>query len=160
MMNGYLDEPGATRAVFDGGWFHTGDLGRVDEEGFLYLVGRAKDMIRRSGENVSAFEVEQAVERHPGVELAACVAVPDDVRGEEVKVYVVLKDPQPGPELLEAGLIEHCAGLLARFKVPRYWEYRSGLPLTQSNKVAKSVLVAESEDPRAGSWDAVERVWR
>jgi crotonobetaine/carnitine-CoA ligase len=160
MMDGYLDDPAANAAAFNRGWFCTGDLGRMDEDGYLYLVGRAKDMIRRAGENVSAFEVEQAIELHPDVELVACVPVPDEIRGEEIKAYVVLKARWDDLDLQERELPEHCARLLAKFKVPRFWEYRPSLPVTQSNKVAKAALLSESDDLRTGAWDSVERTWR
>lgn len=110
-------------------------------------------MIRRSGENVSADEVERALLQHPGVKLAAVVAVPDELRGEEIKAYVV-----PSAELQPDELAEHCATKLAYFKVPRYWSIVDDLPLTASERVAKGQLRAE--DPLTGAYDRVERVWR
>jgi crotonobetaine/carnitine-CoA ligase len=151
-MDRYEADPDATAAAFRGGWFHTGDLGRMDEAGRVYLVGRLKDMIRRAGENVSAREVEDVLLTHPDVRLAAVVAVPDDLRGEEVKAYVAALDR---PELV-AELAEHCRQRLARFKVPRYWEVCDDLPVTASHRVAKARLI-----PVPGrTWDRVEGVWR
>jgi carnitine-CoA ligase len=129
MFDGYLGHPPPWRD----GWFPTGDLARVDEHGRVYHLGRLKDMIRRGGENVAAAEVEQVLMDHPQVTLAAVVAVPDDLRGEEVKAYVV--------GTATAGeLRDWCAGRLASFKVPRYWEFRDDLPRTPSERVAKQQL--------------------
>lgn len=130
MMDGYLGHP----SPFDGGWFPTGDLARYDDAGRLYLVGRLKDMIRRSGENIAAREVEDVLLAHPAVRLAAVVGVPDEIRGEEVKAYVVA--PGVSADELEAW----CGDRLAAFKVPRLWEFRDDLPLTASHRVEKSKL--------------------
>ncbi|MCP3818170.1 AMP-binding protein [Streptomyces sp. A3M-1-3] len=153
LMDGYLGRPEATAEAFRGGWFHTGDLGRMDELGNVYHLGRTKDMIRRSGENISATEVEEVLQLHPAVHTAAVVAVPDELRGEEVKAYLV-GDPVE-PEELAA----HCLEQMAYFKVPRYWEFREALPLTASERVAKGELLA-ADNLLAGSYDRVEKVWR
>ncbi len=129
MMQGYDGLP----SPFDDGWFATGDLARLDEHGRVYLVGRKKDMIRRSGENVAAQEVEAVLTSHPAVRLAAVLGVPDEVRGEEVKAFVV---GDVGEEELRAW----CAERLAPFKVPRYWDFRDDLPRTASERVAKELL--------------------
>jgi crotonobetaine/carnitine-CoA ligase len=130
MMEGYLgrDSP------FVDGWFPTGDLARLDDEGRVYLTGRLKDMIRRSGENIAAREVEDVLLTHPAVRLAAVVGVPDEIRGEEVKAYVVA----PGSTFEE--LDAWCRSRLAGFKVPRFWEFRDDLPLTASLRVEKAKL--------------------
>lgn len=130
MMTGYLGQP----SPFRDGWFATGDLVRRDADGLVYYVGRIKDMIRRSGENIAAAEVEEVLQQHPAVRLAAVVAVPDALRGEEVKAYVVATGVGP------VELAAFCAERLAYFKVPRYWEFRAELPLTASERVAKSEL--------------------
>lgn len=160
MMDGYYRNPEATEKAFRAGWFHTEDLARMDELGRVYYSGRKKGRIRRSGENISAEEVEGALESHPGVQAAACVPVPDDIRGEEVKAYVV---PQPG-EVTESVdpqmLAQFCSERLAYFKVPRYWEYRHDLPRTPSERVARHVLRDEKEDLREGAYDLSEEVWR
>ncbi|TVT53609.1 ATP-dependent acyl-CoA ligase [Amycolatopsis rhizosphaerae] len=135
LMHGYHDDPEATARAFRGGWFHTGDLARMDERGRIFYLGRTKDMIRRSGENISADEVERALLLHPAVRLAAVVAVPDELRGEEVKAFVVLDDKAEPDELAE-----FCADKLAYFKVPRYWAIADSLPLTPSERVAKGEL--------------------
>ncbi|MCE7002901.1 AMP-binding protein [Kibdelosporangium philippinense] len=129
MMDGYLGKPD----VFDDGWFHTGDLARIDEDGRVYHLGRIKDMIRRSGENIAAHEVEEVLMSHPAVRLAAVVGVPDEIRGEEVKAFIV-------GDVTEAELTEFCSDRLASFKVPRYWEFRTDLPRTASERVAKERL--------------------
>jgi carnitine-CoA ligase len=129
MMDGYLGMP----SVLRDGWFPTGDLARIDEQGRVYHLGRIKDMIRRSGENIAAYEVEEVLLSHPAVTLAAVVGVPDEIRGEEVKAFVV-------GAVGEAELAEYCAERLASFKVPRYWEFREELPMTPSERVAKQLL--------------------
>jgi carnitine-CoA ligase len=130
MMDGYLGHPDP----FVDGWFPTGDLARLDEQGRIYLEGRLKDMIRRSGENIAAREVEDVLLAHPAVRLAAVVGVPDEIRGEEVKAYVVA--PGSSAEALSAW----CGERLAAFKVPSRWEFRDDLPLTASHRVEKAKL--------------------
>ncbi|WP_207890282.1 ATP-dependent acyl-CoA ligase [Rubrobacter taiwanensis] len=160
MMDGYYRMPEETAEAFRNGWFHTGDLARMDEEGRIYYVGRKKARIRRSGENVSAEEVEGALESHPEVRSAACIPVPDEIRGEEIKAYIVLR-PGASPESVPPQeLAEFCSEKLAYFKVPRYWEYREELPRTPSERVARHLLQREKEDLRAGSYDRVDGVWR
>ncbi|MEV7096000.1 ATP-dependent acyl-CoA ligase [Amycolatopsis sp. NPDC051045] len=154
LMHGYHDDPAATAKAFENGWFHTGDLARMDAAGRVYYVGRTKDMIRRSGENVSADEVERALLLHPAVRLAAVVAVPDELRGEEIKAYVVCDGDRPDP----AELAAFCAGKLAYFKVPRFWTFAGELPMTPSERVAKGEL-RKVADPRAGCWDAKAEAW-
>ncbi len=129
MMDGYLGLP----SVLRDGWFPTGDLARLDDQGRVYHLGRIKDMIRRSGENIAAHEVEEVLLSHPAVSLAAVVGVPDEIRGEEVKAFVV-------GAVSEVELAAYCAERLASFKVPRYWEFRDDLPRTPSERVAKQLL--------------------
>ncbi|HVV11704.1 AMP-binding protein [Amycolatopsis sp.] len=150
LMHGYYQDPEATARAFRNGWFHTGDLATMDVHGRIFYVGRTKDMIRRSGENISADEVERALLLHPAVRLAGVVAVPDELRGEEVKAFVVLA---AGAEPEE--LAEFCAGKLAYFKVPRYWTLADSLPLTPSERVAKAQL-RESSLP---TYDRVRHTW-
>jgi crotonobetaine/carnitine-CoA ligase len=135
MMDGYLNDPEATARAMRDGWFHTGDLGRMDSAGRVYHTGRLKDMIRRSGENVAAREVEEVLLIHPAVRLVAVTAVPDEIRGEEVKAYYVAES-DPGA----AELVEFCRARLAAFKVPRYWQAADDLPRTDSQRVAKARL--------------------
>ncbi|GAA1773021.1 ATP-dependent acyl-CoA ligase [Nocardioides hankookensis] len=130
MMTGYLGQPDP----FVDGWFPTGDLARLDDQGRVYLAGRLKDMIRRSGENIAAREVEDVLLTHPAVRLAAVVGVPDEIRGEEVKAYVV------APGTTSDDLTAWAAARLASFKVPSVWEFRDDLPLTASHRVEKAAL--------------------
>ncbi|HYV58614.1 MAG TPA: class I adenylate-forming enzyme family protein [Acidimicrobiia bacterium] len=139
MRRGYWNRPDATaEAITADGWFRSGDIGRFDEDGFLYLVDRAKDMIIRGGENVYCVEVEQALFEHADVVDAAVVGVPHKVLGEEVKAVVQLKpDSTVGAEELRA----HCAARLANFKVPQYVELRDEpLPRNPAGKVLKNLL--------------------
>jgi carnitine-CoA ligase len=158
MMDGYYNNPAATNFAFRGGWFHTGDLVRQDGAGRISYVGRLKDMIRRSGENISSAEVEGVVMEHPTVTGAACVPVPDDLRGEEIKVYVVLREAssQPDPKALAA----FCSERLAYFKVPRYWAFVDDLPRTPSERVAKGALVEGVQDLRNQAFDIIDGTWR
>jgi crotonobetaine/carnitine-CoA ligase len=157
MMDGYFKNEEATAEIFRGGWLHTGDLVRRDEAGRFFYVGRKKEMIRRSGENISAAEVEETIASHPAVRMAACVPVPDEIRGEEVKAYVVLRE---GATAEPAEINAHCEARLAYFKVPRYWTFVDDLPRTPSERIAKHVLVSGVDDLRAGAWDRVDDVWR
>ena len=141
MMLGYHNRQEANAELFlPGGWFRTGDLVRVDSAGLWYYEGRIKDMVRRSGENISSAEVEMVVASMPGVEHAAVVPIPDSLRDEEVKVIVV---PKPGAQLTAADVVAWAATGLAAFKVPRYVEFREALPFTPSGKVQKGALRAE-----------------
>ena len=116
-------------------------------------------MIRRAGENISAAEVEEVIALHPGVRMAACVPVADEIRGEEVKAYVVLADGH-GPETVPPEtLAAFCSERLAYFKVPRYWAYRGDFPRTPSERVRKEVLTAEESDLRVGAYDRVAGCW-
>ncbi len=151
--DGYLDSPSNT---IGNGWYVTGDLACWDSDGFVHFAGREKDIIRRSGENVSAAQVEQAVQNHPDVRLCACVPVADDVRGEEIKAYVVLG---PGGSATVEELVAHTRERLAYFKVPRYWEFRAELPLTPSEKIAKGELRQEPQESLGRCYDAVDEVW-
>ncbi|RNB79744.1 acyl-CoA synthetase [Brevibacillus fluminis] len=160
MMDGYYKNEEATKEVFRNGWFHTGDLVRVDENGMFYYVGRKKDMIRRGGENISAVEVEEAIMTHECVNLAACISVDDELRGEEVKVYIVSSEPVPDKDEYVQNIIQYCEQKLASFKIPRYWELKDSLPLTPSERIAKHVLKQEKEDLRMESYDRIDQMWR
>jgi acyl-coenzyme A synthetase/AMP-(fatty) acid ligase len=144
ILQGYYNRPDATGAAFHGDWFRTGDLFRMDERGYFYIVGRIKDTIRRSGENIAAREVESVLTSFENVAEAAVVPVKDETRGEEIKALIVWKDGVSGSEADIAGLIEHCWQNLAPFKVPRFFQARASLPKTGSNKIAKHVLLSES----------------
>jgi crotonobetaine/carnitine-CoA ligase len=158
ILKGYWNKPEANAAAFPGeGWFRTGDLFRRDERGFHTIVGRVKDMIRRSGENIAAREVEAVLLQLDAVQEAAVIPVPDADRGQEVKACLVLKPGLTPADLPAEAVFAHCAAGLARFKVPRFLEYRASLPKTPSEKIAKHVLLAERADLRAGAIDRLAR---
>jgi crotonobetaine/carnitine-CoA ligase len=154
LMEGYHRDPQATAQFFRNGWAHTGDLGVRDEEGFLYLRGRRKEMIRRGGENISPTQIEFALSDHPDVMECAVAAVPDLDMGEEIKAYVVLR---AGSAVDAAELASHLVDRLATFKVPRYWEFRASLPHTPSERVAKHELEEGRPDFRQDSVDLKRR---
>jgi len=133
---GYWNNPEATAQWMRDGWAHTGDLMRQDDQGYYYLVGRIKDMIRRGGENIAAGEVEAVLCEHPAVRNAACVAVPDAIRGEEVLAFIQPTADPPEPERL----LDHCRQRLAAFKVPRYFSFVPYFPLTPSQRIEKHKL--------------------
>ncbi|HEX5294644.1 MAG TPA: AMP-binding protein [Streptosporangiaceae bacterium] len=152
LMRGYLNRPDVTAETWRGGWLHTGDLGRRDDRGYLYFQGRMKDIIRRAGENIAAAEVETVLRSHPGVLEVAAVPTPDGLRGEEVKVHVLLADGQTPESVSPADLIAFSADRLARYKVPRFVEYRVGdFDRTPSMRVKKESLDRSSDSDRV--WD-------
>lgn len=148
LMQGYYGMPEATLAAFKDLWFHTGDLLRQDADGYMYFVGRTKDIVRRRGENISAAEVEMGIETHPDVLESAVFGVPSDMTEEEVMACVVLR---PGSSLTPADLAQHCSERMARFMVPRYVRLLPALPKTPTDKVEKFRLQAEGIAP--GIWD-------
>ncbi|MFF9479883.1 AMP-binding protein [Streptomyces sp. NPDC014733] len=137
LMAGYLGDPGATAEALGGGWLRTGDHVRVDTDGFVHFVDRGKDVIKRAGENVSSSEIERVVNAHPAVFESAVVGVPDPIRDETVKVFVVLNGQH---HFTEGQLIEWCAARLASFKVPGCVEVVEGLPRTSVGKIRKHLL--------------------
>lgn len=141
VARGYFNNPEATAASFSDGWFHTGDLGRLDEDGFLYVVDRLKDVVIRGGENVYAAEVEAALYEHPEVIEAAIIGLPDESLGEQVAAVVRLR---PGAGLTVEQLRSHVADRLAAFKVPSTVVFRDGeLPRNAAGKVLKRELKEE-----------------
>ncbi|MGH9900427.1 MAG: ATP-dependent acyl-CoA ligase [Pyrinomonadaceae bacterium] len=150
MMSGYYKMPEATLEAFRNLWFHTGDLGYLDEDGFLYYVGRKKDAIRRRGENISAYEIESVVNQHPSVLESAAVAVPSELGEDDVRIVVV---PRPGAEPDPEELVRYCESRMAYFMVPRYVEFRDSLPKNPSQRIEKYKLRAEGLSESA--WDRV-----
>jgi fatty-acyl-CoA synthase len=137
-MDGYYKEPKATEAVMTDGWFHTGDMAVWDEESYIHIVDRKKDIIISGGENISSIEVEKAIFAHPAVLECAVVAAPDAKWGEVPAALVVLK---PGAQLAAEELTEYLAARLARFKLPRAIEFVEGaLPKTGTGKIVKRTL--------------------
>jgi crotonobetaine/carnitine-CoA ligase len=158
LMRGYLNRPEATAETMRGGWLHTGDLGRRDGRGFLYFQGRIKDIIRRLGENIAATEVENVLRSHPKVLEVAAVPVPDELRGEEVKAHVLLTDGETASSCPPDALIAFCAERLARYKVPRFIEYRTtDFDRTPSMRVKKEQLDRSAGD-RPRVWDREEQL--
>ena len=151
---GYLGDAEATVRAWRNLWFHTGDRVVRDPDGWFRFVDRAKDAIRRRGENISSWEVEQALLTHPDVEAAAVVGVPSDLGEEEVLAFVV---PRNAAELEPLQLLRHLEGRIAYFAVPRYVELVGELPLTENGKVRKAAL--RERGVRAGTWDRESVGW-
>lgn len=160
IMWGYYKRPAANAEVFNGSWFRTGDYFRQDEDGYFYIVGRMKDMVKRSGENIAAREVESVLSGIEGIVEAAVIPVPDARRGEEVKAYIRLREDMRWQDLPPEKIVESCAVHLAPFKVPRYITYVDDFPRTASRKIAKQQLKQEVSDLTAGAFDRLEGVWR
>ncbi len=138
VIKGYINRPEATASTSTDGWLHTGDVARIDEDGFIYIVDRKKDMVLRGGENIYCAEVESSIYRHNAVAECCVFGVPDDRLGEEVGVAVVAK---PGEALSPEALREHCAAIMAKHKVPRYiWMLDEPLPRNASGKFLKREL--------------------
>ncbi len=137
VLKSYWEQPDATAAALDGGWFHTGDGGFIDDEAHLQIVDRKKDVIISGGENVSSIEVEDTLHSHEAVAEVAVIGVPDEKWGETVKALVVLA---PGAEAAEQDLIDHCRDRLAHFKCPTSVEIRDELPRTATGKLQKFKL--------------------
>lgn len=137
VMKGYWNRPDETANVFHAdGFLRTGDLGYIDQKGFVFLVDRKKDMILVSGFNVYPNEVEEAVAMHPGIVDVAAIGVPDEHSGEAVKIFVVRKDPR----VTERDLIEHCRTVLTGYKIPKHVEFRDDLPRTNVGKILRRAL--------------------
>lgn len=137
VMKGYYRRPEATSEAMQDGWFYTGDVGRFDERGNLFLVDRVKDMIIRGGYNVYPRELEEVIQTHPAVSLVSVVGVPDEQYGEDVKAFVILNE---GAKLGEADLIAWCRERMAAYKYPRSIEFRDTLPMTATGKILKRKL--------------------
>lgn len=141
VMKGYWNNPEATEEVLKDGWLLTGDMGKMDEDGYFYVVDRKKDVIIAGGFNIYPREIEEVLFEHPDIVEAAVIGVPDDYRGETVKAVIV---PKPGAKLDEKQLDEYCRKHLAAFKVPRIYEFREELPKSVIGKVLKRQLVEEA----------------
>lgn len=136
----YLKDPEASAEAWSGGWFHTGDIVRRDAEGFMYFIDRKKNVIRRSGENISAVEVESVLRQHPALQAVAVAATPDPVRGDEVLALVVARDPGADKVASAASIVEFCLTQLAYYKAPGYVAFVDQLPLTTSQKIQRGTL--------------------
>lgn len=139
MFNQYYKMPTETVSAFHNLWFHTGDRGRMDADGYFYFIDRMKDAIRRRGENISSWEVEKVLNTHPKVLETAVIGTPSALTEEEVLVAVVLRE---GESLLPVDLLDFCQGRIAHFAVPRYVRFLTALPRTPSQRVEKYKLRA------------------
>ena len=142
VMKGYWNRPEETEMVLHNGWLYTGDLARMDEDGFFFIVDRKKDMIIAGGFNIYPRDVEEVLYEHPKVKEAVCYGVPDPYRGQTVKVAIVLKE---GESATEEEIIEFCRSRLARYKIPKLIEFRDSLPKSLIGKVLRRVLMEEDE---------------
>jgi crotonobetaine/carnitine-CoA ligase len=151
ITSGYYNFPEATVETFRNLWFHTGDLAYRDDDGYYFFVDRKKDSIRRRGENVSAYEVERALNAHEAVLESAAIAVPAELGDDEIKACVV---PRPGARVSPEELLTFCDERLPRFMVPRYVEFLEELPKTATEKIEKYRLRAEGDRGiTPGTWD-------
>jgi acyl-CoA synthetase (AMP-forming)/AMP-acid ligase II len=147
-MREYWNKPEATEEVFAGGWYHSGDAGYLDTDGYLFLVDRVKDMIVTGGENVYSAEVEGAIGTHGAVAQVAVIGIPHDIWGEQVHAIVVLNE---GAAVTEEDLIDHARESIAGYKLPKSVEFRTEpLPLSGAMKVLKREL-------RAPYWEGRDR---
>jgi long-chain acyl-CoA synthetase len=140
ILSGYYKNPEATAQAFRGGWFHTGDIGYRDPEGFYYIVDRKSDMIIRGGENIYPREIDEVLYRHPAVAAAATIGVPDPLYGEEVAAFIVLKD---GAQTSEAEVIEYCRAHLADYKCPKSVRIVKDIPKGPTGKLLKRELARQ-----------------
>ena len=146
-MEGYYKMPDKTEEAMDGGWFHTGDRGYQDEEGYLYFCDRIKQCIRRRGENISSWEIEKVVNNHQKVLESAAIGVPSEVGEEDVKLYVIVKQ---GETMSHEEIIDWCQERMAYFMVPRYVQFRESFPKTATERIQKFKL---QEEGIGAAWD-------
>jgi len=149
VMPGYWNDPeGTQRSIDEDGWMHSGDLAVMDDDGYVRIVGRIKDMIIRGGENISPREIEECLHTVPGVSQAQVIGIPCPRYGEEVMAWVKLRD---GAAVSEAELIAHCRRHLAHIKTPRHWRFVDAFPMTVTGKVQKYRMREIAMAERAGS---------
>ncbi|MDP9997892.1 AMP-binding protein [Pseudarthrobacter sulfonivorans] len=143
VMKGYWDQPDKTAEAIDAdGWMHTGDLARMDQDGYVVMEGRIKDMVIRGGENIYPREIEEFLFTHPAIQDVQVIGVPDDTYGEELMACIILK---PGAEPLDtAAVADFCRGKLAHYKIPRYVDVRESFPMTVSGKIRKVEMREEA----------------
>ncbi|MEX2520238.1 MAG: AMP-binding protein [Paracoccaceae bacterium] len=152
-FSGYLNKPEATEEAWLGGWFHTGDTMSMDESGTIFFIDRAKNIIRRAGENIAAAEVENCLFEDERVAAVACVAAPDEIREEEVLACVVLAEGVAADAATARALFDHAFARLAYFKPPGWVRFMAALPVTGTQKVLKHKIFPEGADPRDGAFD-------
>ncbi|HPG02313.1 MAG TPA: AMP-binding protein, partial [Rhodoblastus sp.] len=142
----YLKDPEATAEAWAGGWFHTGDVVRRAADGSFHFVDRRKNVIRRSGENISAVEVESVLQRHPAIKQVACVATPDAVRGDEVLALIVPHEKPADETALAREIAEFCLSRLAYYKAPGWTSFVTSIPLTGTQKIQRGALKQLAQD--------------
>jgi acyl-CoA synthetase (AMP-forming)/AMP-acid ligase II len=150
LIAGYWNKPEATAELIQNGWLHSGDIGREDADGYIYIVDRKKDLIISGGENIASKEVENVIYSHPAVAECAVIGVPSEAWGEEVKAVISLRR---GMSVSEAEIIDLCAEKLGRFKKPRSVEFREDLPKNPVGKILKREIREEywaGRDRRVG----------
>ena len=139
-IHGYWKRPDINRETYKEGWFHTGDLGYVDKDGYLYVVDRKQDLIITGGANIYPVEVEEILYTNPSVAMAAVIGIPDDVKGELAKAYIVLKE---GKTATEMEIIDYVRSKMAKYKAPRMVEFVGSLPQGPTGKILKRELRAK-----------------
>ena len=139
IFSGYWDEPEETKKTIEpDGWVHTGDLAKQDEEGYYYIVGRRKEMYISGGENVYPIEIEELLFKHPAIDLAAVIGVPDEKWGEVGKIFITLKS---GKTISKEEIRKYLTERLAKYKIPKYFEIRDELPTSAAGKILKRELI-------------------
>jgi acetyl-CoA synthetase len=147
MFLGYWNNPDATEKKFRGDWLVTGDMGRSDGDGYLTFVGRSDDLINSSGYRIGPAEIEECLTRHPAVALAAVIGVPDEIRGERIKAFLVLKPGMVGDEALAEAIRTFVRSRLAAHEAPRDIAFTEALPLTATGKIVRAELRALERTP-------------
>jgi long-chain acyl-CoA synthetase len=145
IMQGYWNNPEETRGQLVDGWLHTGDIAQTDEDGYIFIVDRKKDMIIAGGFNIYPREIDEVLYQHPKVAEAVSVGVPDEYRGETVKAYIVLKE---GEIATEKEIVDFCKTRLTGYKVPRLVEFRGSLPKSAVGKILRKILREEEAEKR------------
>ena len=145
VMKGYWNRPEETAETLRDGWLYTGDIARMDEDGYFYIVDRKKDLVITGGYNVYPREVDEVLFEHPKIAEAVTAGIPDDYYGEVLKAYVVLKE---GEEATAEEIIEFCSQKLARYKLPRQVEFRSELPKSAIGKILRRELVKKEQQKK------------
>ncbi|MCC3272642.1 AMP-binding protein [Arthrobacter zhangbolii] len=154
VMTGYWNQPDATAEAIDAdGWMHTGDLARMDEEGYVSIEGRIKDMVIRGGENIYPREIEEFLYTHPDIQDVQVIGIPDERYGEELMACIIPVPGAPAPDT--ASIAEFCSGALAHYKIPKYVQIRGSFPMTVSGKIRKVAMREEAVGRLAGTGPAM-----